>query len=272
MSTSEPQRATIARPSVASLFLQMQANGQALATGTGFLVQRAGRTFLVTNRHNVRGRHNTTDELLSRTGAEPDELVVLQNVRDQLGSWLPQSPPLRDGQGHPTWHEHPALGGQIDAVALEVGNVAGIDIYPHDLWAAGQQLAFGPSIPLSIIGFPFGLTGGGAFAVWIQGSCATEPAVDWNDLPCFLVDSRTRPGQSGSPVLIYRSGGAMTMDDGSTVVTTGTQERFLGIYSGRIHEDSDLGIVWKASAVGEIVDSVIGATAPAAAPPGPHGL
>ena len=32
--------------------------------------------------------------------------------------------------------------------------------------------------------------------------------------------------------------------------------RFLGIYSLRVHKDSDLGMVWKASAIAELVDSV----------------
>lgn len=32
--------------------------------------------------------------------------------------------------------------------------------------------------------------------------------------------------------------------------------KFLGIYSGRINSESDLGIVWKASAIKELVQSI----------------
>jgi hypothetical protein len=32
--------------------------------------------------------------------------------------------------------------------------------------------------------------------------------------------------------------------------------RFLGIYSGRINKDSDIGIVWKAEAIRELIESV----------------
>lgn len=152
MSGSSAQPTVIARPSVASLFLQMQVNGQALATGTGFLVRRDDRTFLLTNRHNVRGRHNVTDQILSPTGAEPDELLVLQNVRGKVGEWVSQTLPLRDQNDKPTWHEHPRFGGQVDAVAFDVGDVSDYEVYAHEAWAVGPQLAFGPSTPLSIVG------------------------------------------------------------------------------------------------------------------------
>jgi hypothetical protein len=46
------------------------------------------------------------------------------------------------------------------------------------------------------------------------------------------------------------------MEDGSTAVMAGEVVRLLGIYSGRINEQSDLGIVWKVSALNELVTSV----------------
>lgn len=60
------------------------------------------------------------------------------------------------------------------------------------------------------------------------------------------------------------------MDDGNTVLSPEARERFLGIYSGRINPESDLGIVWKASAVAEIVDAAVNvyqATSDPTAPP-----
>ena len=79
------------------------------------------------------------------------------------------------------------------------------------------------------------------------------------DLPIFLIDCRARPGQSGSPVVAYRSGGSVVLEDGTTVVVSGGPvHRFFGIYSGRINEKSDLGLVWKAQAIRELVDSIGG--------------
>jgi hypothetical protein len=92
--------------------------------------------------------------------------------------------------------------------------------------------------------------------VWATGFVASELGIDFNNLPRFLIDCRARHGQSGSAVIAHRSGGANAMQDGSTQVFAGTMTRFLGVYSGRINEQSDLGVVWKAGAVAEVVDNI----------------
>jgi hypothetical protein len=109
---------------------------------------------------------------------------------------------------------------------------------------------------VSVIGFPFGLAGGGALAIWATGFMATEHVIDYNNLPTFLIDCRARQGQSGSAVVAHRNGGIVGMEDGSSAAFAGPVTRFLGIYSGRINEQSDLGIVWKASAIKELVDTI----------------
>jgi hypothetical protein len=57
----------IAEPSIMSLLIHMEVRGNSLSSGTGFLVEHAGRLYLNTNRHNVRGRRNDTDAILSPT-------------------------------------------------------------------------------------------------------------------------------------------------------------------------------------------------------------
>jgi hypothetical protein len=107
--------------------------------------------------------------------------------------------------------------------------------------------------PLSIIGFPFGDTGGGWLPIWVQGWVASEPEVDLYGLPLFLVDSRTRPGQSGSPVIAY-SPGPPTALMGSVSMAGRPYERFVGVYSGRLNDESDIGRVWKWKALVEAID------------------
>lgn len=248
------QPVSIARPSVASLLLVTKGNGHELSTATGFVAERDGTRYLVTNWHVVAGRRTDTGAPLSSTSAVPDEIAIAHNVAGQLGTWEWKHEPLYDHNGEPLWFEHPSHGRRVDVVALPLTDVSGMDVYPYDPASMGPGLAFGVGGFVTIVGFPFGITGGGAFGVWVQGAVATEPAIDFNDLPAFLVDSRTRQGQSGSPVLIYSSGGAVAMEDGSTAVIGGPAERFLGVYSGRITAESDLGIVWKAQAVVEIID------------------
>lgn len=100
------------------------------------------------------------------------------------------------------------------------------------------------------------MTAGGVFGVWATGFLASEPDIDFNNLPIQLIDCRSRQGQSGSPVIAYRSGGGVALKDGSTGMFSGPVERFIGIYSGRINAESDLGIVWKASAICDLIKSV----------------
>lgn len=72
----------------------------------------------------------------------------------------------------------------------------------------------------------------------------------------FLIDCRTREGQSGSAVIAYRSAGVVSEKIGTLTVHEEPVTRFLGIYSGRINRDSDIGIVWKAKAIRELIESV----------------
>ncbi len=180
--------------------------------------------------------------------------MVMHNVANQLGNWRAVPESLYSGDGLPNWLEHSVLGSAIDVVALPLTITEGCDFYGYDLGEGGQQLAVGVAQPLSIIGFPFGITGGGAFGVWVQGTIATELDVDWNGLPAFLIDSRTRQGQSGSPVIAFHAGGAATLVGGMTVVGQGQLEKFMGVYSGRINAESDLGIVWKKAVVVDLVE------------------
>jgi hypothetical protein len=45
------------------------------------------------------------------------------------------------------------------------------------------------------------------------------------------------------------------MEDGSTAMFAGAVTKFLGVYSGRINAESDLGIVWKAQVVADLLAS-----------------
>lgn len=247
--------ANIAQPSVQSLLIEMQFNGQPLSTGTAFVVQTAKGPHLVTNRHNVTGRHQETNEPLSRTGGTPNEIVVVQNRKDFLGQWVLKKELLYSGE-RPRWHEHPVLGVQADFVALPLLDLSEVQLYPYDPINPGPEIFVGAADIVSVIGFPFGMTAGGAFAIWATGFLASEPDVDFNDLPIQLIDCRSRQGQSGSPVIAYRSGGMVGMANGGAAAFSGPVSKFIGIYSGRINAESDIGIVWKVSAIAQLILSL----------------
>lgn len=245
----------IAKPSVMSLLVKMCFNGQLLATGTAFVAIGKTGPMLVTNRHNVTGRHQDTEQPLSKTGGVPNEIVILHNQKENLCDWIWRTELLYDVD-QPRWKEHPTLGARADFVALPLTSLEDVEIYPYDPSNPGPSIMAGPAEALSVVGFPFGMNAGGSLAVWATGFIASEPSVDFNNLPVFLIDCRSRQGQSGSAVIAYRSGGMVSMAGGSSAAFGGPVFRFLGIYSGRVNQESDLGIVWKASAIAELIDVV----------------
>lgn len=241
----------VARPSFASLFLEAQANGRVVSTSTGFVAIVADHPYLVTNRHVVTGRDNNTGQILDSMAAVPDTIVVHHRAAGDRVAWAARSEALLSG-ARPRWLEHPALGARADVVALPLEDLVGTKLLPYDLWNPGTRLPYDMGSPLNIIGYPFAAQGGTGPAVWIKGFVATEPSFDYSQLPVFLVDARTRPGQSGSPVIAYHHQGAVSYGHRLHELRYPV-EYFVGVYSGRINADSDLGMVWRADAVQELL-------------------
>jgi hypothetical protein len=168
-----------------------------------------------------------------------------------LGEWVIKTEALTAG-GKPRWTEHPTHAEKVDVVALPLTDLNDVQLYPYDP-SGGPDIALSPAEPISVVGFPFGLQAGGSLAVWATGFVASEPEIDFGGLPSFLIDCRTRPGQSGSAVIAHRNGGAVSMKDGGTAIFAGPVTKFFGVYSGRINDQSDIGVVWKATTVTDIL-------------------
>lgn len=251
---------TITEPSIKSLFIELNFNDTVLGSGTAFIVNSIKGPLLLTARHNVTGYHNETSALLSlETAAIPNKINITHNSQSKPGEWVSVAEQLYTEEGKPRWIEHPKFGTLLDFVALPLTNLSGVRLYPYDLTATGPNIAIAPAERVSVVGFPFGLQVGGSTAIWSTGFIASESNIDYMNLPLFLIDCRTRKGQSGSPVIAHRNGATFgTNNTGAITMTSGPNTQFLGIYSGRVNEESDLGFVWKASAIKELVDSFKG--------------
>lgn len=246
----------IALPSVKSILIRMRFNGEQISSGTAFVVNSDKGPLLITNRHNVTGRNQDNNKPLSKTLCVPNEIEIIHNVKNTLGSWFSIVEPILDVDDNPLWKEHPKYGGKFDFVALALTNLNNVELYTYDLNNTGPDILVGPADSLSVVGFPFGMSAGGSLAIWATGFMASEPDIDFNNLPIFLIDCRTRQGQSGSAVIAHRRGASVPMRDGCMTLFAGSITKFLGIYSGRINAESDIGMVWKASAIKELVDSI----------------
>lgn len=257
-------------PSLMSVRLTMTCKNQVddgeleLAQGTGFLFDWQGRPYLVTNRHNLTGRRQDDGSPLNRYGAVPDAVHIAHNLLPKPGSepgqfsfgWENVAEPLiDDSTGLHRWFEHPTWGSQVDVVVLPIRRVpADGMMLTYTSNGFNQPIGVGPSQELSIVGFPFGESSGGNIAVWVRGAVASEPLIDHGGLPRFLIDARTRPGQSGSPVVIYSASGVVNDGRGITL-GTGPHQRLVGVYSGRTSDQSDLGFVWKVSNIIDILEA-----------------
>lgn len=255
MTLATPRKTLIDPLSVTSLYLKLCVNGQQLSTATGFVVEHKGKFFLITNWHVLSGRHPGTDAPLSPTAALPDEVRVAHHLKNKLGAWRFHGENLNNDGASPRWLLHPR-GREVDVAALELKNISpDTQIYPFSLALADVDIVPQPAMSVSVIGFPFGLRPNAFFPIWKTGHIATDPDLDYDGKPAFLIDATTREGMSGSPVVLRTSGPYMTAA-GHSVITSGTQTKFLGVYASRIHDDSEIGCVWRPSVILEILNQL----------------
>jgi hypothetical protein len=244
--------------SIMPLLLSMRFNGVELATGTGFLAETKLGPMLVTALHNLSGLHPDTGVCLSKTLGVPNEITIRYEGQTP-GTWIEKREELIDENGKPLWFQHPASNPRkIDAAILPLFNAdEGIRIRSVLLAEPASEFLPGPADVVSVCGYPFRLLGGGGYAVWTTGHIATEPTLDMDGAPVFLIDCRSRKGLSGSPVIAYRPSGAVaSIGEGEIRWFKEPVFTLIGVYSGRVNEESDLGFVWKMRAILEIFSTV----------------
>ncbi|MFC9876702.1 trypsin-like peptidase domain-containing protein [Nocardia salmonicida] len=247
----------IAVDSVRTLFVEMYWEHQLLASGTGFHYVCDGKAYFVTAWHNVAGRNAESGAYMSKHSVEPTYIRIHDRVvgaasADLLGV---RDLAVVDNDGNPRWFEHP--GRMADVVALPIDADPAFRAVPWEADSPGTtRNRLWVTEEVSIVGYPYGLRGGANLPIWIRGTIASEPLIPFQDRPLFLVDSRTRTGQSGSPVLLfYPPGTRVPIHDRNGVgyrYETNPVSRLIGVYSGRINAESDLGYVWTVDALDTI--------------------
>ncbi|EML2796951.1 serine protease [Klebsiella pneumoniae] len=243
--------------SLRSLFIEPYYNDIPLAEATAFIMSHNRKLFLITNRHNVTGKNQKTDECLHRYGSIPNKIKVHFNKRNSIGEYVIKDIKILDDNQKQLWHEHPTLKHKADFVAIEISNDPDIDFFHYKSDKEKIIHTLRPSNTLSIIGFPYGKSSDKKFGIWISGFLASDPDINYDGLPIMLVDARTRTGQSGSPVIIYKESGMRMMSQGNQAVYNPPYStNLLGIYSGRLSAESDIGMVWKKESIIELLDSI----------------
>src|SRR5262249_49723277 len=146
------------------------------------------------------------------------------------------------------WYEHPTYRDRVDVVALRLQLPSNRQVRTID------EVNSMPSMPIDIgdevfvLGYPKGIDGGGEFPIWKRASIATEPGLTRVGHNHVLIDTATREGMSGAPVIKVEN---------RPIRVDGLRPRkFIGVYScrlGRGELEAQLGKVWDASLVDDIL-------------------
>jgi hypothetical protein len=245
---------TIDQLTLTAVPLQQYFNSTHLGHATGFLWQLKNRYYLVTNWHVLSAQDFFTRKSLRGDAGRPNMLHALFNVPEMFEKQEFHIP-IRNEYNNPLWLIHPSrrldiavLPFNVDAAKLIVG------LYPLNI-LANSSLKIEIGMEVFILGYPFKIQPP-AFPVWKRGSIASEPEIARLTTDYFLVDTASRPGMSGAPV-IRRSSGTHLTADGGVITEPSTRTKFLGVYSGRVPTDhpyeAQIGLVWDGSLIDEIV-------------------
>ncbi len=216
-----------------------------LGHASGFVIERNRQKYIITNWHVVTGKDSITKQPLDKSAALPTKAVIklISHCSGSEIRWKDWEIDLTTS----AWQQHPQ-GPAVDIVAISLPDAepSNFQVHALNLSLRDTDVVCRPAMPVSIIGYPCGLTGGGYLPIWLTGYIASEPDIDINDSPLFYVNATGRGGLSGAPVVLRTSGG-YTTSGGMQIMAGGVVTKFIGIYSGRAHPDSEVCRVWKAT-------------------------
>lgn len=235
-----------------------------ISQGTGFFfgIPNADNVidtvFLVTNYHVITGNSPNTN-----LTAKGDRIVFYVHLDRTDPSKVKQiALPLYSTAGTPLWEqseEHPDA--DLVLVPMPPATYEGIEMYVFTEEHTRGRITVRPTSPATLLGYPYGFSDNvNRLPVWKTGNIASEPHMDFQGKPAFLVDVSAFPGMSGSPVLAVANG--VYEDHNGQFVTGKGFTRLLGVFSampvirsdtpGQADTSLQLGIVWKSGIIADL--------------------
>ena len=246
-------------------------------SGTGFFFSHKrgdqNYPFIVTNKHVVQGMSAGRLTLLKRDGDKP---LIGQGFSLDISDWST------------AWYGHPDPNVDIAVMPFapletQIKDKAGVDVFYRvvstDSIPSAEQAANLDAIEhVTFIGYPNGIWDSkNLLPVARRGTTASPLQVDFENTPRFLIDASVFGGSSGSPVFIFNQG-MFTDKAGGTAI--GSRILFIGVVAAvffrtqlneivavpiptlnqpmaRQQEMIDLGIVFKARTVVEVIESFL---------------
>lgn len=248
--------------------LQLLYQGKELYKATGFFWKSSLDVWLVTNWHVLSGAHPYTHKL--QADREPDAVTYPRYVdKDDPGKGIFYvKEDLKDKCGNNLWCESKTYSSEADVAALPLPRFVALPdgslSHVHPVATLGPYTNLAPFIGLGnwvgphramgeelfVLGFPLGITPTEHYPIWKRASVASEMNVPLAHYPAFLIDSATRKGMSGSPVVHLERTSSLNSYVNRKI-------SFQGVYSGRqVRKDLDeaaLGVVWREEVIHDIL-------------------
>jgi len=203
--------------------------GRQISQGTGFFyanVKADGgvdTVFLATNYHVVTGH---APRLLTQPAGDRVR-IALHLDAGNLENFKWFELPLYNERKEPLWVSS-TMYQDADIVLLPLPAQM-VPLYVFTESNTRGDLKVRPTLGATLLGYPYGFFDTKhLLPIWKTGHIATEPDVDFEGDPTFLVDVSAYPGMSGSPVLAVATG-IYESTDGT--MRSGRVHKLLGIFS-----------------------------------------
>jgi hypothetical protein len=266
-----------------------------ISTGTAFYYYLDNEWFLITNWHNISGKHFLSKSALTQ-GRFPTYIKAkissyVSSLNSENNGFIPIAQRIDIYRDYaPLWYQHPILGSDCDVIALPIARPDSCPKFMHNAvnLISSIKIPVKPGNTAFIIGFPKSLSVGFGLPIWKSGHIASEPHYpimiggnisevgglkNGKELPAFYIDSQTREGMSGSPVFASYTGNWDTSNpynkldpdapdffERDDIALGENRMEFVGCYSGRIGnelEGAALGLCWTVDTINEICKSKI---------------
>jgi hypothetical protein len=187
--------------SLAAVPVEMYFEMTLLAKATALVWQLGEQYFLITNWHVVSGKNPLTGEHLDKTTlAEPNRIRVVWNAKQApMKMRLSEEFSLRGPGGEPHWWVHPEHGQRVDVIAFPIVKTPAAELVPINK-IPENDLAIHIGMDVFVIGYPYG-PDDSYMPVWKRGSIASEPELVGPQNLFLYIDTASRKGMSGSPVI-----------------------------------------------------------------------
>ena len=272
--------------------LSMRFDKEILSIGTGVIYQFGQEYYIVTAWHNVTGLHSETLKPLSKNAAIPNNIIATIAVSIPNGSVMRSSITLHlyddkkslfyiqrenwpridvaaipfDPKFAYVSEGQLSTGQQVELQLSLITKIHGLgqtEICPIQRylvpnpkvikkWLDSVKVTQEVFIPV----FPHNIQDYYAQPIWKRATIASSVQTGWNREPKFLIDSASKAGMSGSPVIHYSRNGQIQIE-GSIYAFDHEVSILVGIYVGRIGIDGDadpqIGTVWNQSVIEEII-------------------